>query len=215
MELKDIKKDYFDRISVSIGVEMDWLKDYSDFTRSQIDKRDYDFVMGSIHFMRLKNEPSYLRVHYKCDDALSVLESYGGVEGVVSEYYEQVRLLSESGLFDCVGHLDRIKHVFGEMFTGNEPWYLKQIDDTLDVIEDVGICVELNTSGFDHPCKETYPSTDIFEKIRSRDIPITIGSDGHISPVNKGLAEGYQILKNLEYGAVNVFEGRKRKEVNI
>lgn len=215
-KLQKLKTEYVNKIAISIGVEMDWFEEYAKHIGQEISKRNYDFALGSIHFLKFKDNPNYTTIHKIDSQTKFFLQSYGGIEGVIREYYKQTRLMAESKLFDCIGHIDRIKSSFGHLFSGKESWYIKEIEETLDTIKDVGICAEINTSGLNHPpSNEMYPSENIIRKMNERNIPITIGTDGHKSPVNYTLKKGYDLAKRAGYKAVNFFQGRERREISI
>jgi len=214
--LQKLKTKYADKIAISVGVEMDWFEEHAKHIRQEINKRNYDFVLGSIHFMKAKNKPRYVGIHMKNDQTDSLLKSYGGIENTVKEYYRQTRLMARSGLFDCIGHIDRIKLTLGHLFNKNESWYTEEIEKTLDTIKNAGICTELNTSGLNHPPHyETYPNKNILKEMKKRNIPITIGTDGHTSHINDGLKKGYDLARQAGYKTVNIFQKREKREISI
>jgi histidinol-phosphatase (PHP family) len=45
--------------------------------------------------------------------------------------------------------------------------------------------VEVNTSGYDHPAGDIYPSLEVLKKCHEKKIRITLGSDAH-HPANVG-----------------------------
>ena len=76
--------------------------------------------------------------------------------------------------------------------------------------------VEINTSGYNHPGREIYPSFDIIKNCREHGISITLGSDAH-KPDNVGqhYDKALPLLIEAGYRHLAVFDRRKRSQVAI
>jgi len=75
------------------------------------------------------------------------------VDAVYRAYYVRIRQLAETGIFDFVGHFDLPKK-FG-FYPANPP--TEEITAALDAIAASGMAIELNTAGWDKPCRDAYP----------------------------------------------------------
>ena len=220
-EILNLKEEFKESIDISFGMEFDFLDKFEDYTKKEISKREYDFVMGSVHvvldgdnFLSVPWEPSHI------GEWKNFIKIFGSEENAIRSYYEQVRKLVKSGLFDCVGHFDLIKNYYpGDWKTIEEQrWYKKIVLDILDQIKKKGLCIEINTSGWNRLVKEQYPSEWIIKEMRKKDIPITIGNDfhgKHQNPIDEYLNEGIKIAKKMGYKNVLIFHKRKPIEVEI
>lgn len=210
-ELKKLKKEYKNKINISIGVEIDWIEELEDYLRNEINKRNYDFVIGAIHLMKDKGGTQYLQPHAKN----KLIENHNGIKNFITEYYRQIRLMIKSGMFDSIGHLDRIKWNNQAYFSEEDDWYKDEIIKCLDIAKKQDNCIEVNTCGLFHfGIEEQYPNRWILEEIKKRNIPITIGTDGH-DFVNDGLKEGYKTLKEIGFTHVCIYQNRVRKKIPL
>ena len=87
----------------------------------------------------------------------------------------------ESGLVDCMAHLDLVK-IFGFRPTQN---FDELLDAVLSEIREVDLALELSTAGWRKPVNEIYPSEEIIRRAMKKEIPFTTASDGH-SHVQQG-----------------------------
>lgn len=208
------------RINIRRGVEVDWLPEYVSWTRQEIDRWPFDYVMGSVHFIgkisdRLE-ERNFL-LDYKEEEFLRGVEFFGGVESLVRSYYREICALTRSGIFDGVGHIDLVKkYNDGTLFSGYEPWYQEAATDALNSIAQAGMSIEINTSGLDKKCHEVYPSLWILREARYRNIPVTMSSDGHTPEIiGRNLSYAVELAKEAGYNQIVEYENRQRVIVPI
>jgi len=180
LEMKSLQKEYADRIDILVGAEFEWYFDKKDWLFGEINRRVYDIKIVSIHQIFVKGK--YYTINYSDDifeEVLDVLE--GDVKKMVAIYYETLREAVRSGWFDVVGHFDVIKarNESSKYFSEDEGWYKEEVLKTLDVIEEVGIKMEVNLQGFDKPCGEQWPSKWIIDEAKNRGIELVVGTDAH------------------------------------
>lgn len=225
-EVDRLKKEYEDKINIYFGVEFDWFEEHKDWIVGEIKKRDYDFILGSVHFLKFKEK--YLILGW-FDKFWEEILKKTHPDKYVREYYNQVRLMVESGLFDCVSHLDVVKvgNVNNKYFDKNSEWYKKEVLETLDTIKKEGIAIEINASGWTTSQGEQYPSEWILREAFSRGIPIVIGTDFHgnndgdnpykidYDRIDTNLEGAYELARKVGYKSVLIFKNRKREEVEI
>ena len=129
-DVKKLQKEYKDKIDILLGVEFDWLEGYGDWIKKEIEKHNFDYVMGSVHTL-FKNSESFEVSSDTGEEGkkkwLETAEKFGGAENFVKEYYRLIMLLIKSGLFDSVGHLDIIKmyNRGQDLFKEDSAWYKK------------------------------------------------------------------------------------------
>ncbi len=73
----------------------------------------------------------------------------------------------------------------------------KQIEQTIQIYKEIGVAVEINTSGLRRPVKEIYPTPQIIRLLKKYDIPIVFGSDAH-SP--EQVRKRFRVCKNNSEG---------------
>jgi histidinol-phosphatase (PHP family) len=169
-------RDYVDEVlsyrasggmEVRVGAEFDWFEDHKSVLAPIVEALPLDYRIGSVHHVGL--------AQFDCSETFWSARSQEGRDLIFAGYWELIREMAESGLFDIAGHLDLPKK-FG-FAPGADMTAL--IDDALDAVADSGMAVELNTAGFGRPCADAYPSLDILRRCQARDIPVTLSADGH------------------------------------
>lgn len=211
-----IKEKYKNNIDVCLGAEFDWIPGYSNWIKNEIAKYPFDYVIGSVHYI-FGDDGVYFPIDFTRNFFDQALKYFGDVKEVVRRYYSLVQNVVSSKLFDCVGHLDRIK-VFndGSLFDEKARWYQKIVTQTLDIVANSEMTMEINTSGWDRVCGDSYPSEWIVNKAYGKGISLTLGSDAH-APVKVGrnLERAVYLAQKAGYKKLYKFYGRKIKEVFI
>ena len=76
---------------------------------------------------------------------------------------------------------------------------------------DMNVTVEINTSGYDYPAGETYPSPDYLKILREYNVPVTLGSDSHKpSHVGRHFEKAVGVLREAGYDEIAFYRQRKR-----
>jgi histidinol-phosphatase (PHP family) len=162
-------------LKIRAGIELDNDPVHSAAGRAWVEKNwdRLDFVLGSVHF---------LRGDWAFDHAGQETEfARRDINEVYADYYERIRAMIESGLVDCMAHLDLVK-IFGFHPTKD---FGELLDAILDQIKEVDLAMELSTAGWRKPVGELYPGDKIIRRAMEKGIPFTTASDGH-SHVQQG-----------------------------
>lgn len=201
-QLEDLKKKS-NKVIVKSGIEVDYLPGTEEKLSSLLEQYSFDYVIGSIHFLKDWDftHPIYAD-DYKNRDLSELYRSY----------FELVWDLCQSGLFDIVGHIDVVKK-FGYRPTDNlEPYWIK----TARLLRETDTCLELNTAGRDAPVGEFYPGRQFLEICFSEGAAITMGSDAHSSQqVGRYFPEALELLKSVGYRELTVFEKRVKSTIPL
>jgi histidinol-phosphatase (PHP family) len=218
-EVRRLQKAYSGRIDISFGVELDWVDSHKDWTKEQIAKNEFDYILGSVHNIPLKGE------YYSFDFGdgrdskfLELAEKFGSVEKMIAEYYSQLRLMASSRMYDAVGHFDYIKryNTDEKIFSESSDFYKDQIIKTLEIIAKSGMALEINMRGLKKSGKAQYPSLWILKEARKRNIPLTIGTDAHRSgEVGDLIENAYDLARQAGYKEIVRFKDRKRISIPI
>ena len=190
-------------LKIRAGIELDNDPTHSPAGRKWVEKHwdKLDFVLGSVHFLE--------RADQMFDTVPGGASQFEGrnIDEVYADYFRRVRDMAESGLVDCLAHIDLIK------IHGHRP--NAEIEaiatETLDFIRARNLAIELSTAGWRKPVDELYPSDGIIRLAMEKGIPFTTASDAH-SHVQLG--ENYERLEEkmsaLGVPEVCVYEKHRR-----
>tara|TARA_B100000900_G_scaffold408264_1_gene422254 strand:+ start:731 stop:1552 length:822 start_codon:yes stop_codon:yes gene_type:complete len=193
-----------ERLPVRAGLECDWLPDCGDWIGHLASLYDWDYLIGSIHYLGEKwdfDNPKWLGRWAETD-----------VDEVWTDYWNEYTKMARSGLFDFLGHPDLIKK-----FSYRPSGDLRRFyDPVIDALSDKKITIELNTAGFHKACAEQYPSEEFLLLAAEAQVPITLSSDAHHpSEVARDFDKGLGLLKEAGFTQLCHFNKRKRTFVSI
>ncbi len=198
-----LKHNFKSKISVKAGLEIDFNPKHTDVYQDIVDTYAFDVIAASLHFpngLDIVTHRSEWR-HGEMD-----------TDEVYALYFEQLQKMLEYDYFDVICHFDLIKKF------GRKPIrsFEKECDHILQIIKEKDKTIEVNTSGYDHPARDIYPSIGILRKCYKQGISITMGSDAH-RPANVGrhYERVLPILLSTGYRQLAIFTKRQRAEIQI
>jgi histidinol-phosphatase (PHP family) len=199
----DVEKNkviYKDKIEILLGYEVDYIKGYID---ERVLNSNVDYLIGSVHFLGKWgfDNPEFIG-EYKNKN----------INDIWQKYFDTIKEMADTQLFDIVGHLDLIK-VFKFMPNKNISDIAK---DALISIKNADMTLELNVAGYRKPVKEAYPSRKLLEDAFKLDIPITFGSDAH-EPEQVGLYNDniIELAKSVGYTKCVYYRNRQKKFISF
>lgn len=158
---------------VLLGLEMDWLTGELDFIASACKAEDYDYLIGSVHFLD----------HWGFDDGSEPWRnaSAGQCFAWYEKYFSAWHDMLESGLFNIAAHPDLIKIYSVEHF---HDWIgrlenQEQVYDCLKTLKNQDMALEVSSAGLRKACGEIYPCREIMELAADLRVHIAIASDAH------------------------------------
>lgn len=171
-------------IEVFLGMEVDFIPGMGWSFAHFRETCGLDYLIGSVHLVRNGESDDLWFIDgpdpATYDDGLNQL--FGGdIRKGVAAYYRQINEMLTTNRMEIIGHFDKIKmHNRGRLFSEDEPWYLSLIDETLALVKDAGVVVEVNTRGiYKKRSETTFPGPAVLKKILALGIPVTISSDAH------------------------------------
>ncbi|MFC1539345.1 histidinol-phosphatase HisJ family protein [Candidatus Latescibacterota bacterium] len=196
--VKKLRDRYSGKINIKLGAEMDMDLNRADEIKTIIESSEFDYVIGSIHYL---DDWPFDQVQYK-----QRFEE-GNIDEIYARFFENIIRAARSGLYDIAGHIDNLKrmgyHPEGDM----DELYNR----VAEVLKEMDVAFEINTSGYDYPAGETYPSAQFMKVLNSHGVPVTVGSDSHRPEhVGRHFAKAADVLKEAGYDHVAYFEGRER-----
>ena len=137
--------------------------------RERLEHIPFDYLIGSVHEVD----------GFTIDGSPAGWQSMSQdqIDHIHRRYWQNMKSLGESGLFDIVAHMDLPKK-FGFLAACD---LTSEIGEALDAIAAAPNqpVVELNTAGWHKACADGYPTLEILRECRRHDIPVTISADAH------------------------------------
>ena len=202
-EVLQLKEKYQDKIHVLLGIESDYFPEHEALYRNIYEQHPFDYVIGSVHHVSGKN--IFERGRW---DGLDEEEKVAEKE----RYYQLIQQSAKSGIFQILGHIDAMKGFYPEFSKIETPI----IEDTLKVIGETGVAIEVNTSGDEKDCGGWYPSNEILERAHHYGVNVTFGSDAHVpARIGDDFEEVQQKLREIGFKEMVYFVDKKMKKVNL
>ena len=191
--------------SLRLGVECDFVPGAEGRTAAMLEARDFDFVVGSVHFV---GEGDAAVDH----DGFDVWEAPdASAEEIWTRYFDHFERCARSGLFDILAHPDLVK-VWGRDRPLPEGDLRRFYEPAVEAIVEGGSAVELSTAGLRKPVGELYPARQFAELVVEAGVPFALSSDAHV-PEQIGFRydDALAFLDDLGVEEIAVFEGRRRR----
>jgi len=179
-DIKNAQERYSGKLEILSGLEFEYLPENKSWTESLV-QMGWDHRILSTHTLYVDETPYLVNCNSKRFDTLLNHAFKSDIKTVCRAYFCSMREAVRTGWFNSVGHMDVVKkHNKNQtLFRESESWYQEMVAETLDVIRDEGISMEINTGGFKHPVGESYPGDWLIEEALKRDIPLILSSDSH------------------------------------
>jgi histidinol-phosphatase (PHP family) len=185
-----------------LGIECDFVPGAEARTAELLEARDFDYVVGSVHFVG--------------EDAVDhpgwdVWEGSDDPDEVWRRYFEALAECTRSGLFDILAHPDLVK-VWGRDRPLPQGDLRRFYEPAVEAIAESGIAVEVSTAGLRKPVGELYPARGFAEMCVEAGASFALSSDAHL-PEHVGFAydRAVDFFDDLGVGEICVFEQRQRR----
>ena len=216
-----LKKKYKNQIKIYRSLEMDYIPVFSNDFNKWKNKLKTDYLIGSVHLVKPENSNSLWFIDGPnkeiYDNGLKELFN-GDIKNAVKTYYYQINNMIETQQFDIVGHIDKIKmHNKNRFFQETEKWYKELAMETLYLIKEKGLIVEINTRGLYKKRSDSFfPDDFILYQLKEMDIPTVISSDAHKpEELNLPFDEATKRLKDIGIKYVVFFNGKNWLEKGL
>jgi histidinol-phosphatase (PHP family) len=191
-----------EQTSLKLGIEADYIAGAEDRMATLLDGRDWDYVIGSVHFI--------------AGEALDMQGDWdiwrsSDPDKVWMRYFETLGEAARTGMYDIIAHPDLVK-VWGA--DGPKPsrdlrFYYEA---AMEGIADSDVAIEVSTAGLRKPVGEIYPAPGFLEMCLEEGRPVALSSDAHTAD---DLAYAYdqalELLESLGVDRLAVFDGRERR----
>ncbi len=185
-----------------LGIEADFIPGGEDRMAELLAARDFDYVVGSIHFVG-DGALDY--------DRYDIWSANSSPEKVWRTYFDWLAQAAMSEMFDILAHPDLVK------YWGRErPWPERDLryfyEVAMEGIAESGIAVEVSTAGLRKPVGELYPARAFLEMVVDAGNPIALSSDAHTpDDLGRDYEQALELLDELGVRELAVFEGRQRR----
>jgi histidinol-phosphatase (PHP family) len=189
-----------------LGIEADFLPGREEQVAELLDGRDWDYVLGSIHFLR--DEAVDLREGRWAE--FDIWRSHEP-EKVWARYFETLGEAARSGLFDILSHPDLVK-VWGQGAPVPDGDPRRFYELAMEGIADSDVAIEVSTAGLRKPVGEIYPARGFLELCLEAGRPVALSSDAH-RPEHLGweYERAVEWLGDIGVGEIAVFDRRQRR----
>jgi histidinol-phosphatase (PHP family) len=187
---------------LKVGIECDFVPGAEERTAALLEARDFDYVVGSVHFV------GEAAVDHEGWD---VWEGGDDADEIWRRYFEALAECARSGLFDILAHPDLVK-VWGRgrPAPDRDPRFF--YEPAVEAIAASGIAVELSTAGLRKSVAELYPAPAFAALCAEAGAPFALSSDAHLpEQVGFGYGQALELLERLGVADICVFEGRERR----
>jgi histidinol-phosphatase (PHP family) len=188
-----------------LGIEADWVAGREDRMASLLDAREWDYVVGSVHFLRDRGVDS----DYGGD--WDIWDTARNADEVWRAYFETLADAARSGLYDIMAHPDLVK-VWGTQRPLPERDPRHYYEPAVEAMAETGVAAELSTAGLRKAVGELYPAAALMEMLVDAGVPIALSSDAHV-PDDLGHRYDDALAFLADHGVteIAVYEGRRRR----
>lgn len=202
-----LRQKYAGVIRIAIGMEQDFLAPVAR-------RADYDFLIGSVHFLRV--DGAHHAVDWDKERFGALLQAVGGPLAAVRAYYASVADMVRTQRPEVVGHFDLIGKFNAEgRFFEEDAAYRRIALEALDAVIESGCVPELNASGFRWRGR---PNPDVFllRRLREKNRLLTLQADCHdAGDLLRFLPEGAEALRQAGFRSALQWIGGAWQEVGL
>ena len=205
-----LKEKYAGRLNLICGSELGQILFDRDAAQVVCSDKRVDFIIGSAH--RIHGEKDFYFIDYTKLDM-------DGIYDLLGRYFKEVYELSQTGLFDVIGHITYCLRYMKQRH-GICP-DISRFDDiiaeTFRTLAHSGRGIEINTSGLRQGFGATFPDLKYLKMYRELGGEIlTIGSDAHtVDDIGANVSDGAELAKEAGFRYLTYFRERKANFIKI
>jgi histidinol-phosphatase (PHP family) len=190
-----------------LGIEAEFLAGREDRVSNLLDGRDWDYVVGSVHFLR----DDAIDLHGEPDWRAWDIWRDGNPDRIWARYFEMLGEAARTGMFDILAHPDLVK-VFGAGVPYPDGDLRRFYELAMDGIAESDVAIEVSTAGLRKPVGEIYPAAPFLEMCLEAGRPVALSSDAHVpGQLGWDYERAVSLLGDLGVTEVAVLERRQRR----
>lgn len=193
----------YNGMEVLSALEVDYIFGREDLLNQSVLQADVDYLIGSVHFLG----------DWGFDNPEFIGEwENRGVFATWDSYFTSLQSMIKTGYFQIVGHFDLPK-LFGSVMPES---LCEKMEETLKLMCDMDMVLEVNSAGLRKHIKEQYPSCYILKKAKDLGLNVTLGSDAHnVLDIGFGYSACVRILKDIGFNQVAIFRKKQKHLVEL
>ncbi|MBO4582306.1 MAG: histidinol-phosphatase [Bacteroidales bacterium] len=204
-EIRELERQY-PQLPLSCGLECDYIPQITfafDYFRQNY---HIQYIIGGVHLVAYQGQLWFIDGPEQevYDRGLQQI-FHNDIRLAVKTYFYQLFEMIEREHFEILAHFDKIKmHNHNRYFTEDEAWYKNYIFQTLELVQQKGMAVEINTRGiYKKRCPDFYPSAEIIKLLYQRHIPVTVSMDAHApEEISLGFEPALNCIREAGYREV-------------
>lgn len=172
--------------------------------------KELDFVLGSLH--NLRDTPDFYEYDY---------QSGAECRNLIDRYLDELLELAKLDFYDVMAHIGytvRYMRRQGFDLPVSATAYPDKMGALLRALIEGGRGIEINCAGYRDPVVGgAVPTADVLRRYRELGGEIiTVGSDAHkLEHAGVGVREGYELLRELGYRYITVYEKRRPRFIKL
>lgn len=197
-ELQQLKEQYKDRITIKLGLEVDYIEGFEQETTAFLNEigPHLDDSILSVHF--IQHQHKWHCIDFSADCFSEIATELGSVDAVYTSYFNTLEksIIADLGPFKPrrIGHVTLV-HKFQHRFKPTKS-FDDRVYQILEKIQQHHYQLDYNGAGVVKPlCREPYPPERFAKRAVELGIPLLYGSDAHQA---KDLGQGYDALIKLK-----------------
>lgn len=191
------------KIEILSALEVDYILGREDLLLPEVLNAEVDYLIGSVHFLG--------NWGFDNPEFIGEWESYG-VEQTWNHYLDSIQAMAKTRYFQIVGHLDLPK-LFGNHIPNN---LLGKMQETLQILYDNNMVLEVNAAGLRKAVKEPYPNTTILKMAKEIGLDITLSSDAHsLEQIGFGYETCLKLIKEIGFKKVVIFRKKQKYFIDL
>lgn len=198
---------YSGKLEVCAGIELGQPHHHPKTAQEVLSRCDYDFVLGSVHYLRDRRDFYYL-------DYITENDPYE----IYRMYLDEVLELVQLGCFDSLAHITYpLRYIVGRSgIDFDEQRFYGRYDEILSLLAEKEKALEINTAG-GRTTRFVVPDERMVRRFRELGGKyITIGSDAHRpAGVGGSLDEGVQMARAAGFDRVVYYSKHQPIEILI
>lgn len=174
-EIKRLREKYASQIRIYLGLEADYYAENIDFDA-------YDYIIGSVHYIKIGDEYLPVDCDAECQKRTADRFFGGSFDKYCEAYYSLVADVVRKTHASVIGHFDLVTK-FNEgdcLFSTSSPEYIKSWKSAATALLPYGVPFEINTGAIARGRRITpYPSHDIARFVSEHGGSLIYSSDCH------------------------------------
>lgn len=206
VEARRLQAKYGDKIDILVGFEGEYIRseEYEKLLHSTLDNTNFDFWIGSIHYV------NSIPIDYDADTWNKAADSVGGIDALMTDYFSMTEKMIDRMEPPIIGHLDRIR-----VFHPNPqlpiktayPTAYRAVERAIERAIEYGALFELNSSAFKKGLTEPYPHADLVQLIKQKNGKFCLSDDSHSpSQVGQHYEKLLDFIKRMEIDTLYVLK---------